>query len=317
MPNETLEKKPIALVYGKDVKMWQNHKQIAFLDIVRKYFEVHATVGDGGQNKETIKYALPSYVINHGVLKGSQLQELLKKAKVFVGLGFPYEGPAPLEAIASGCFFINVKLDPPVGRLNSPFFKSKPTDRELTSQHPYAERFIGQPYVYTVDVTKEKEVDEAVKEISTKTVQPYLPFEFTHEGMLERLHAFTKHHQFCNDGQTKEIWPPLSSLQTFSSKPGQSCDHVCEQKGLICEPAYFTHINNIKSFNGKCEQFKHQTSLVAPAVKLISDTEVQCFLQNEKQLFSCVSKEAFISRICPCRDYVKGQTALCKDCRAS
>lgn len=59
---------------------------------------------------------------------------------------------------------------PLIGRLNSPFFKSKPTDRELTSQHPYAERFIGPPYVYTVDVNKEEEVEEAVKEISKKTV---------------------------------------------------------------------------------------------------------------------------------------------------
>ena len=30
--------------------------------------------------------------------------------QVFVGLGFPYEGPAPLEAIANGCFFINPKV---------------------------------------------------------------------------------------------------------------------------------------------------------------------------------------------------------------
>ena len=27
-----------------------------------------------------------------------------------MGLGFPYEGPAPLEAIANGCFFINPKV---------------------------------------------------------------------------------------------------------------------------------------------------------------------------------------------------------------
>lgn len=30
--------------------------------------------------------------------------------QLFVGLGFPYEGPAPLEAIANGCFFINPKV---------------------------------------------------------------------------------------------------------------------------------------------------------------------------------------------------------------
>jgi len=38
--------------------------------------------------------------------------------QLFVGLGFPYEGPAPLEAIANGCFFLNVKLDPPLGKFD-------------------------------------------------------------------------------------------------------------------------------------------------------------------------------------------------------
>lgn len=30
--------------------------------------------------------------------------------QVFVGLGFPYEGPAPLEAIANGAAFLNPKV---------------------------------------------------------------------------------------------------------------------------------------------------------------------------------------------------------------
>ena len=38
------------------------------------------------------------------------MMEMVLFLQVFVGLGFPYEGPAPLEAIASGCFFINPKV---------------------------------------------------------------------------------------------------------------------------------------------------------------------------------------------------------------
>ena len=30
--------------------------------------------------------------------------------QVFVGLGQPYEGPAALEALANGCFFLNPKV---------------------------------------------------------------------------------------------------------------------------------------------------------------------------------------------------------------
>ena len=33
-----------------------------------------------------------------------------RSMQVFIGLGFPYEGPAPLEAIAQGCIFLNAKV---------------------------------------------------------------------------------------------------------------------------------------------------------------------------------------------------------------
>ena len=51
--------------------------------------------------------------------------------QLFVGLGFPYEGPAPLEAIAQGCIFINAKFNPPQNSENTMFFKGKPTLRKV------------------------------------------------------------------------------------------------------------------------------------------------------------------------------------------
>ena len=51
--------------------------------------------------------------------------------QVFIGLGFPYEGPAPLEAIAYGCVFLNPQLNPPVNRDNSRHFAKKPTGRAV------------------------------------------------------------------------------------------------------------------------------------------------------------------------------------------
>ena len=56
------------------------------------------------------------------------------------------------------------------GRRNSQFFKQKPTERRLTSQHPYAERFIGSPYVYTVDINDPKAVEDALKDMDDKVV---------------------------------------------------------------------------------------------------------------------------------------------------
>lgn len=127
---------------------------------------------------------------------------LLCVLQVFVGLSFPYEGPAPLEALANGCIFLNPRLNPPRSRLNSDFFKDKPNIREVrngdlqkcfkalnmdafpwlilellslqvTSQHPYAEA-IGEPYVWMVDMDNSTDVERAVRSIINQTVSRFL-----------------------------------------------------------------------------------------------------------------------------------------------
>ncbi len=121
--------------------------------------------------------------------------------QLFVGLSFPYEGPAPLEAIANGCAFLNPRFDPPKSSKNTDFFKGKPTLREvlrlwffiiillrvfvlrissiwcmfdlwpqLTSQHPYAEVYIGRPHVWTVNIDDPAEVENAIKAILSQKV---------------------------------------------------------------------------------------------------------------------------------------------------
>lgn len=51
--------------------------------------------------------------------------------QLFIGFGFPYEGPAPLEAIANGCVFLQSRFSPPHSSLNHEFFRGKPTSREV------------------------------------------------------------------------------------------------------------------------------------------------------------------------------------------
>ena len=41
-----------------------------------------------------------------------QLRFVLMFLQIFVGMGFPYEGPAPLEAIADGAVFLNPVFKP-------------------------------------------------------------------------------------------------------------------------------------------------------------------------------------------------------------
>uniref|UniRef100_A0A4W3K722 alpha-1,6-mannosyl-glycoprotein 6-beta-N-acetylglucosaminyltransferase n=1 Tax=Callorhinchus milii TaxID=7868 RepID=A0A4W3K722_CALMI len=292
-----------ALVYGKLAEYWED--KTSYLDIVRKKAEVHGTF----HNEHRVQ--IPDYVVNHGILNGLNLQLLLSKSKVFVGLGFPYEGPAPLEAIANGCIFLNPKFRPPKNRQNTDFFKKKPTFRELSSQHPYAEIYIGKPHVWTVDIENPSEVEAALDQIMELQVEPYLPYEFTNEGMLERLNWFIAKQDFCRQ---REIWPPLTALRTKTAKPHQSCVEVCQESQLICEPAFFYHLNKqaeLERYGIHCKTLERHSDLYAPSY---DPANQKCVLQSDYLLFSCAGSHENYNRICPCRDYVKGQVALCQHC---
>ncbi|XP_061039287.1 alpha-1,6-mannosylglycoprotein 6-beta-N-acetylglucosaminyltransferase A isoform X3 [Eubalaena glacialis] len=278
-----------SLVYGKVDSFWKNKK--LYLDIIHTYMEVHATVyGSSTKN-------IPSYVKNHGILSGRDLQFLLRETKLFVGLGFPYEGPAPLEAIANGCAFLNPKFNPPKSSKNTDFFIGKPTLRELTSQHPYAEVFIGQPHVWTVDLDNQEEVEDAVKAILSQKIEPYMPYEFTCEGMLQRINAFIEKQDFCH-GQV--MWPPLSALQVKLAEPGQSCKQVCQEKQLICEPSFFQHLNKDKDllkYEVTCQSSEVAKDIVVPS---FDPKSKHCVFQGERndQLNLIAPQEAPFGALC-------------------
>ncbi|XP_009954965.1 PREDICTED: alpha-1,6-mannosylglycoprotein 6-beta-N-acetylglucosaminyltransferase A, partial [Leptosomus discolor] len=292
-----------SLVYGKVDNFWKLQDKKAYLDIIHTYMEVHGTVHG------TSTIYIPGYVKNHGILSGRDLQFLLRETKLFVGLGFPYEGPAPLEAIANGCAFLNLRFNPPKSSKNTEFFKGKPTLRELTSQHPYAEVYIGKPHVWTVDINDLSEVEKAVKSILNQKIDPYLPYEFTCEGMLQRMNAFIERQDFCH-GQV--MWPPLSALQVKIAEPGKSCKQVCQESQLICEPSFFQHLNKDKALlrhNVECLTMESANDILVPS---FDGRRKHCVFQGDLLLFSCAGSHPTHRRICPCRDYIKGQVALYK-----
>ncbi|KAM3851358.1 alpha-1,6-mannosylglycoprotein 6-beta-N-acetylglucosaminyltransferase A isoform 1-T7 [Vipera latastei] len=292
-----------SLVYGKVDNFWKDKK--SYLDVIHTYTEVHGTVHG------TSTVHMPSYVKNHGILSGRDLQFLLRGTKLFVGLGFPYEGPAPLEAIANGCAFLNPKFNPPKSSKNTDFFKGKPTLRELTSQHPYAEVYIGKPHVWTVNINDLSEVEKALKAILSQKIEPYLPFEFTCEGMLQRMNVFIEKQDFCH-GQV--MWPPLNALQVKIAETGKSCKQVCQENQLICEPSFFQHLNKDKDllkYNIQCHTVESANDILVPS---FDEKRKHCVFQGDLLLFSCAGSHLNHKRICPCRDYLKGQVALCKDC---
>ncbi|XP_068704273.1 alpha-1,6-mannosylglycoprotein 6-beta-N-acetylglucosaminyltransferase A-like [Montipora foliosa] len=302
--------KPIGVLYAKDA-LYLNGRR-SYLDILNKYLEIHATIANERQvSKDAIKKFVPDYIINHGIMKGDDLKRLLRKSKVFIGLSFPYEGPAPLEAIAQGSVFINPKLNPPLNRDNSRFFGGKPTFRLVTSQHPYMETFVGKPHVYTIDINNLDLVESTVKEILSTKVPPFLPYEMTTKGMLERVNMFIEKLNFC---ERDEEWPPLKELQLVLSSEGNSCKDACAGKGLLCEPSFFNHINSAKEFKKvgiSCSRIKQVDNLIEPSY---NPTDRSCSTQKISLLYSCVARDSMRMRLCPCRDYQPQQVAFCRNC---
>uniref|UniRef100_A0A8C6P8A1 alpha-1,6-mannosyl-glycoprotein 6-beta-N-acetylglucosaminyltransferase n=1 Tax=Nothobranchius furzeri TaxID=105023 RepID=A0A8C6P8A1_NOTFU len=289
----------MAVVYGKDASMWKGKENI--LAILYRYMEIHGTVYYETQRPPEV----PAFVKNHGLLPQHELQQLLRKAKLFVGFGFPYEGPAPLEAIANGCIFLQPKFNPPHSSLNHEFFRGKPTSRKVSSQHPYAEQHIGRPHVITVDFNNSEEFDATIREIMKLNVEPFLPYEYTCEGIILI---------WASNVSSLSSWPPLSALRLLSSQQGQSCVEACWTEGLICEPAFYRFINIKEAFSAldfQCEGLESEMNHLFPA---FSAEHAECSLQHDPLLFSCAGSSSKYQRLCPCRDFRKGQVALCRDC---
>lgn len=61
----------------------------------------------------------------------------------------------------------------------------------------------------------------------------------------------------------------------------------------------------------ECKTVDSANDIVVPA---FSETSRHCVFQSDLLLFSCAGAHQTLTRICPCRDYMKGQVALCKDC---
>lgn len=54
---------------------------------------------------------------------------------------------------------------------NTVIFSNAISSFQLTSQHPYAEVYIGKPHVWTVDINNLSEVEKAVKSILNQKVR--------------------------------------------------------------------------------------------------------------------------------------------------
>uniref|UniRef100_A0A8C5JBC2 alpha-1,6-mannosyl-glycoprotein 6-beta-N-acetylglucosaminyltransferase n=1 Tax=Junco hyemalis TaxID=40217 RepID=A0A8C5JBC2_JUNHY len=302
----------MAVVYGKEASIWKVGGKEKFLAILNKYMEIHGTVYYETQRPPEV----PAFVKNHGLLPQHEFQQLLRKAKVG-------------EAIPGPC--------PPLPKHPEAFHSPHPGSRLRYSPSP-AQMGQGCPQLLPVLCSCPSQVD------------PYLPYEYTCEGMLERIHAYIQHQDFCTPsslppspktktpamqsppsplalspnsthlvwspsaGWAPQAWPPVASLQVWVSEPQHTCTETCRRHGLVCEPTFFRFLNKEEVFlqlSITCDSTEYEMNHLYPAV---AENVHECYLQKEPLLFSCAGHHAKYRRLCPCRDFRQGQVALCRDC---
>jgi hypothetical protein len=101
------------LIYGKSAQYLRFLRNFdTYLNTIGQYMELHSTF-------PRVPPGTPRHIVNHGVIPQSDLQLFLQSSRLFVGLGFPYDGPGAVEAIANGCPFIQPKFNPPFSKDNN------------------------------------------------------------------------------------------------------------------------------------------------------------------------------------------------------
>jgi hypothetical protein len=116
-------------------------------------------------------------------------------------------------------------------------------------------------------------------------------------------------------------WPDLTLLHVVKSEPGASCKDTCLQNKMLCEPAYFKALNDMKVLREyfQCTGSHHTvTEYVnfAPAIAdSADDTSLHvgqgtCVTNDNTMLLSCAGKHTSYVRLCPCRQYQPGQIAI-------
>ena len=60
-------------------------------------------------------------------------------------------------------------------------------------------------------------------------ITPHIPYEFTEEGMLQRVDVLLHKQNLCD--KNAPSWPPLSAMSVKISGINQSCKEACHQSG--------------------------------------------------------------------------------------
>lgn len=162
----THEKQLQGVIWGKDPKHFNGESRKQMLRSIADRVPLIATTTKKLFDHPNIRWA--------GHQSRENWHQLLLESKFVIGLGDPLLGPSAIDAISSGCTYIN------------PIYKT-PVRGVFTSQHPYARENIGSPRVCSVLLTDIPSVMSCVEGALKAELEPYNVPDFTEEAHLSRV----------------------------------------------------------------------------------------------------------------------------------
>lgn len=261
-----------------------------------------------------------------------------------------------MEAVNLGLMYIqpnikSIKGEPFINRVNHPFFKGKPTERKVTSQHDYL-KYHGDPQqVFTIDYENPQEIEDTIQKVLHILKHGHeiynnfkrIPHEFTVQGMLDRFLYYVENQNFCHHFMPNKRGTKLISiidynknnLNNFQNLIPQidigNCNDICEDHNLLCDYDSFEFLNFKKKTFSDMLNASMNSSFLLQDVDLMSKPVLKNYglslpvLEGNKIIFhrdyennylfnSCSYHDDMKYRLCPCIEFNAFQKSICKSC---
>lgn len=232
-----------------------------------------------------------------------------------LGFGDAMEDYLPLEAISHGIVYLQPIKDQ---KFFENLSQNRPNLIKFTSQNPYLQDKIGEPYVYNLDFQDSFKFKKILDQIIQHPVnEPFIPDDFSTVGYLHRLDQIISTRNFCNSEvivNDKNI--ELEMHISFLGNPGKmklnknlpdhsrSCSETCKFHKLTCDTDFFDKIHEDLLVGGNllCKKTLEGNESYHPSINLTSNI---CYMQKDKYLLNCRAKpEPEMARFCPCVRYL-------------
>lgn len=145
----------------------------------------------------------------------------MSSSRFLLGVGEPIDGPTAMEAMAQGCAFINAKFVPPI------VYDGKPTVRPYTSQHPFIEHHVPEPYAYTIDLANHTAVMDTLRKIQAWTPTPYRHEFNTEQYYVENLRKIFGKQKECGASTPMPSRHPGNQVYSTFDDWRQRCGGSC------------------------------------------------------------------------------------------